>query len=138
MIHNLLKITETDDFNKMLIECTNLKETDAYIKNMDTQAHIYESDNLNPDDVQNLSALNKQKTRILTVLQSKVLDIMMKYNLSQKTIVNLASKLKTYIDEDIDLADIATEQRQKIVKAYIIVGVILDSAKYLKLQQKTL
>ena len=138
-IQNLLTRPQKNEQLKNIIDkCTKLKEIDIYLHNLDREAQINQGVNLTEQNRRDLIAIEGQNIKLGTIMQSKILEIMLNANINQKEVYEYALKIRAMFEEDLDIADMDKEQMLKACKRYVVAKIVMDNINFLQMQQKTL
>jgi len=126
-----------EKFNRLMKKCMEIKELDEYLHNIDEQDKLLQNEHFNKDERLIYLKLEHQNSKILNIIQQKILNIQSKEKLSLSSAVFYANDIIENISNQ-DIANMEGERYVKISKLYLICTIIINNIGYVKIKQKAL
>ncbi len=121
-------------YYNLISKFARLKEVDEYLHNLDKQAEIYQKSIISSRDEYIISLLEKRNENLLQLLQSKISMVLTKGNMDVVDLACCANKLKTALDNDVDMLDMQQMESINGFKTYLISNTILDAIHNLEIK----
>ena len=129
-------------FNKpceqIFAKCLNIDELNQYLKNINTQARLYQKSYIRETDEQLNQKLELENEELLKTVKSKISSILIDTNLSSEVLYDYFNHAKMVLYNDVDLADMGRTTALKVSKMCLVSKIITENIDELTQQKNSI